>query len=123
MGRLYDALGSRLEHFIDRSTGRGFRSGKPPVQLELSLQLVRTNSIDSIATDATAQNNPGPGRNVGRLFDALGTRIEGLLNRRAGRLKLGPDAVAQKIRNLYQHRDLRRSTEEYETMKKLCVGF
>lgn len=58
-----------------------------------------------MASDATAPNNPGPGRNLGRLYDTLGARLEDFLNSRAGRLELGPDAVAQKIRSLRRYRE------------------
>ncbi len=44
--------------------------------LHLPVKLDRNDSID---TNATGPNNPGPGRNVGRLFDAVGTRIEASL--------------------------------------------
>ncbi len=46
--------------------------------------LEQTESTDSIASDATAPNNPGPGRNVGRLYDTLGSRLEYFLKRRSG---------------------------------------
>ncbi len=69
-----------------------------------SLHLVQSDDTDSIASDATAPNIPGPGRNLGRLFDALGTRLEKFLNRRAGRLNRGPVAVAEEIRNLRRYR-------------------
>jgi len=68
-----------------------------------SLHLIQTDT-DSIASDATAPNIPGPGRNLGRLFDALGMRLENVLNRRAGRLNRGPVALAQEIRDLRRYR-------------------
>ncbi len=107
VGRLYDTLGSRLEHFLKRTYGAGV--GAEQSHAHLGLQLFQTDStdsesIDSIASDATAPNMPGPGRNLGRLLDALGMRLENLLNRRAGRLNRGPVAVAREIHNLRRYR-------------------
>lgn len=129
VGRLYDALGSKFERFLSNTAGVGRESGQSDAQL--SLQLVRTDSPDSIASDATGPNNPGPGRNLGRLLDAVGGRVENLLNGRAGRLKLGPDAVAEEIRTLrrYNYTSTGRkilgfpgipTDEEHVALKKLC---
>lgn len=96
-----------------------------------SLQLTRTESTESIASDATAPDLPGPGRNLGRLFDAVGARIEYHLNSTVGRFKLGPNAIVLEIRNIrcYRHdslgsEDLHNSIvptgKEYCTLKKLC---
>ncbi len=116
VGRLFDALGVRLEYLLNMGAERlghgpsgvaqSIRNHDPcDVQpddqdISESLQLSPTKSLDSIDSNATAPNLPGPGRNVGRLFDALGMRIEYALNRRAGQLRYGPDAIAQDIRNL-----------------------
>lgn len=129
VGRLYDELGARLEHVLKRTSA----VEPQPARLcqgvnAVNAQLDGTDSIDSIATNATAPNLPGPGRNVGRLFDALGAKIEIMMNRRAQRLKLGPDAVAQEIRQLCRYCDVRRAEagqpeatdREYRTTKKLC---
>ncbi|KLO08987.1 hypothetical protein SCHPADRAFT_944005 [Schizopora paradoxa] len=58
-----------------------------------------------MASDATAPNIPGPGRNLGLLFDALGKKFERIVNNWARELKLGPDEVAREIRSLRRHRD------------------
>ncbi len=65
--------------------------------------LVRVDTGSSIASDATADNLPGPGRNVGRLFTWLGRRLESMINTTAGQMNLGPEAVAEKIRLLCRH--------------------
>jgi len=108
------------------------RPEEPYVRPNLELVLIRTESIDS---NATAPNNPGPGRNLGRLLDAVGMRLEYFLNRMAGRLRLGPDETVQKILDLQFRRRLRawedkeviifgdsapHSEEEFRTLKKLC---
>lgn len=130
VGRLYDALGARLEHFLGRTAGRG--RGRPSLTPNLHLPVLLDRN-DSIDTNATGPNNPGPGRNVGRLFDAVGTRIEHLLNKSAGRLKLGPEAVAEEIRNLRRFREtfvlpvghngdgaVLPTDREVRTLKRLC---
>ncbi len=65
--------------------------------------LSRVNTCSSVASDATASNLPGAGRTIGLLLNALGARFETFLNRRAARLRLGPEGVAQKIRDLRGH--------------------
>lgn len=55
------------------------------------------------STNATAPNLPGPGRNVGRLFDWLGGRLESFINKHASQIGCGPQAVADEIRRLRQH--------------------
>ncbi len=46
------------------------------LELEHELHLVQTGaSVSSIASDATAPNLPGPGRNIGNLFDWLGAHL------------------------------------------------
>ncbi|KLO07246.1 hypothetical protein SCHPADRAFT_656886 [Schizopora paradoxa] len=93
--------------------------------------LIRTDTSSSVSTNATAPNQPGPGRLVGRLFDRLGKRIESLLNKRASNLGTGPVPVAQEIRSLRRHRELtllerysmpprKLSEGEAKTLKKLC---
>ncbi len=93
--------------------------------------LVRVQTCSSISTNATAHNLVGPGRNVGLLFDWLGAHLEALMNRRATRLGLGPDAVVEAIRLLLRHREttfterhrlpLKPSTAvEAKKLKKLC---
>ena len=62
-----------------------------------------SDDSESIDTNATAPNNPGPGRNVGLVLDSVGKRIEHALNRTAGRLRLGPVAVAWEIRNVRRY--------------------
>lgn len=43
---------------------------------EDALDLARTETNSSVSTNATAPNLPGPGRNVRRLTEYLGTRLE-----------------------------------------------
>lgn len=124
--RLYDSLGSRFECFLNRTAWLG-GNAEQVRESRLQVQLFRIDTIDTIASDATAPNLPGPGRNLGRLYDAVGERIEHLLNSRAGRLKLGPDALAEAIRCLRRYeegawgRQLAAPTDkEYDTLKKPC---
>ncbi|KLO13893.1 hypothetical protein SCHPADRAFT_940000 [Schizopora paradoxa] len=53
-----------------------------------------TDTCSSISTTATAPNLPGPGRNVGLIFDFLGASLERFMIRRASmRLRLRAEAV------------------------------
>lgn len=92
-----------------------------------SLQLVRTDSIDS---NATGPNNPGPGRNLGRLLDTIGGKFEHFLNSRAGRRGLGPVALAEEIRSIRRenaddrwwrkYKATAPTDAEYVALRKLC---
>lgn len=128
VGRLYDALGVRLERVLKKATGRGHQIPEAILEFDQELDMSDSESID---TNATAPNNPGPGRNVGLLFDAVGKKIELVLNRTAGRLNLGPDAVAWQIRNLRHYREsfivgrdrnkgAPPTYEELRVIKRLC---
>lgn len=99
--------------------------------LDNHLAMTRSDTISSIASDATASNLPGPGRTVGLLFDWLGNRFEVFLNKMATRRGLGPTATAREIRRLRRHYDTsfqsRLATAlcslpqaEVRTLKKLC---
>ncbi len=46
------------------------------------LELVRFDTSSSVDTNATAPNLPGPGRNIGLLFDWLGSGLENAINGR-----------------------------------------
>jgi len=97
------------------------RTEEPYIRPNLEQALIRTESIDS---NAINPNNPGPGRNLGRLYDNLGMRLERFLNRMAGRLKLGPDAALQEILELrrYDRSDEPNplSGEELRILTNLC---
>lgn len=68
-----------------------------------NVALARTDTDSSVSSMATAPNLPGPGRNVGLLFDFLGARVEKFMNARAERHGLGPRAVAEEISRLRRH--------------------
>ena len=70
---------------------------EPYVRPSLSLELTWTDSIESTATGS---NNPGAGRTIGNLFDAVGGQIERFVNEKAGQYKLGPQAIVEDIRKL-----------------------
>ncbi len=112
-----------VSHSLHRTTSIDITMSSDDV-----LELMRIDSIDS---NATADNLPGPGRNIGRLYDWLGPRLERVLSIR--RLKLGydPDTVAQDIRDLCWHNErsivkrhmfpeLGLTNVEKKHLKKLC---
>ncbi|KLO18486.1 hypothetical protein SCHPADRAFT_936160 [Schizopora paradoxa] len=65
-----------------------------------TFELIRTDSIDS---NATAPNLPGPGRIVGLLFDWLGERLEREIRNRVRNIGYDPFKVAQDVRRLCRH--------------------
>lgn len=68
-----------------------------------SAEILELLRIDSIDRNATADNLPGPGRNIGRLYDWLGARLERVLSNRKLKLGHNPDAVAHDIRQVCRH--------------------
>jgi len=59
--------------------------------------------ISSVDSDATADNLPGPGRNLGLLLGYLGRKLERGIGTFAARCGHGPDAVADAIARLRLH--------------------
>ncbi len=59
--------------------------------------------ISSVDSDATADNIPGPGRNLGLLLGYLGRKLERGIGTFAARCGYGPDAVADAIARLRHH--------------------
>lgn len=115
LGNLYDRSGAALESAVKKRTRR-FRTGPEnslnrqvvlysPVIGRHDFHHAQSGSVsnDSIASDATAPNLPGPGRTLGLLLDWLGGHLETFLNLRAHQLRLGPEAVANDIRSLRLH--------------------
>ena len=96
VGRLYDFLGDGLERVLKKTTKQK-RKTLSIIPFKFRQEVDDSESVD---TNATASNNPGPGRNVGLVFESVGKKIEHALNRTAGRLKLGPAVVAWEIRNV-----------------------
>ncbi|KAH8107619.1 hypothetical protein DFH11DRAFT_1168433 [Phellopilus nigrolimitatus] len=55
-------------------------------------------SLDSVSTNATADNLPGPGRTLGLFYSSAGRHLEVQLGKIAGRLGRGPQATAVRIK-------------------------
>lgn len=68
--------------------------------------LIRTDTLSTVSTNATAPNLPGPGRNIGLLLDRVGKHVETIFNKCATRFKMGPVATARKIRQLRRYDEL-----------------
>lgn len=104
LGLLYAHLGRKLEQRI-----HSFASRRKPKQTGNSgptTVLSRIESVDSdgsVDSNATADNLPGPGRNLGRLYVYLGNRFVNSLGRFLARRGHGPDATAQAISLLRRH--------------------
>ncbi|KLO08850.1 hypothetical protein SCHPADRAFT_592897 [Schizopora paradoxa] len=61
---------------------------------------------DTVSTNATAPNLPGPGRNLGLLLDRVGKQVESFMNKCANQSGMGPVATAREIRQLRRYEDL-----------------
>ena len=66
----------------------------------MPLSLIRAETKSSVDTNATAPNQPGPGRTVGLMYDFLGEILEKSLNNLATTRGATPDAIVLKIRSL-----------------------
>ncbi|KLO10287.1 hypothetical protein SCHPADRAFT_942953 [Schizopora paradoxa] len=55
--------------------------------------LTRIDTVSSIASDATTDNQPGAGRTLGVLYGRLGSELESALNRHAERLGVGSNTL------------------------------
>ncbi|KLO06431.1 hypothetical protein SCHPADRAFT_986440 [Schizopora paradoxa] len=64
--------------------------------------ILRINTGITQSTNATASNLPGPGRNIGRLFNWLGGRLEFMVNKQATQLASKPREIAEEIRTMRQ---------------------
>lgn len=103
VGNLFDWLGSGLESTFNEYTAKFFKEPIVDVHDSLSLELRKVDTSSSIDSNATAPNLPGPGRNLGRLYDWLGSRVEKSLNTRAATYSCNPMAIAQNIRQVCHH--------------------
>ncbi|KLO06426.1 hypothetical protein SCHPADRAFT_1002353 [Schizopora paradoxa] len=95
------------------------------------IPISRTDTQSTDSTNATAPNLPGPGRNLGRLLDSVGKRLEFFLSKCATRFGIDPVAVAREIRLLrrteeltiaerYSQSSCQLSNREVKILKKLC---
>lgn len=57
------------------------------------------DAISIISSNATEDNLPGPGRTLGSVYSSIGKQLEGLLNTFAEKQRLGPIAVADRVRS------------------------
>ncbi|KLO18107.1 hypothetical protein SCHPADRAFT_936566 [Schizopora paradoxa] len=103
MGRLFDTIGGKIERVINETAGR-YKIGPKASEGEHCKELdtlsnfsAELTETDSIASDATAPNIPGPGRIIGLLYDAAGSKMERFVNRTAGLYRLGPQAIVEDI--------------------------
>ncbi|KLO06651.1 hypothetical protein SCHPADRAFT_682872 [Schizopora paradoxa] len=85
--------------------GNGPTMGLPGTSASamVTIPLHRTASISTISTNATADNLPGPGRNVGLLFGWIGGHLEVRLGRVMSHRGYGPDAVANTLARVRRH--------------------
>ncbi len=131
LGRLYDTLGDGLvTHLHKRLTRRGYGPGAVSRKVVVKQTILSSDSVD---TDATAPNLPGPGRTVGLFFDWLGGKLEGQLGHLMERRGYGPEATMAKIlamrgrwrtfrdgERVYSRNDKENLGEEHRKLLKYC---
>ncbi|KLO16627.1 hypothetical protein SCHPADRAFT_926465 [Schizopora paradoxa] len=99
---LYALLGQKLESRMNSFASRRKNRQDPAATLH------RVDSVDSngsIDSNSTADNLPGPGRNLGKLYVHLGEKLVNSLGKFLARRGYGPEATAQAISALRQHED------------------
>ncbi|THH07967.1 hypothetical protein EW145_g3035 [Phellinidium pouzarii] len=87
VGNIYGSLGVHIERRFNSSVRH------ETVLAEVSEKL----TMESISTNATADNLPGPGRILGNIYGFLGVRLERQLGRLADKMGYGPRATAIRI--------------------------
>ncbi|KLO13160.1 hypothetical protein SCHPADRAFT_380623 [Schizopora paradoxa] len=131
LGRLYDTLGDGLLSQIQKGmTRRGFGPGAVSRKVVMKQTMLSSDSID---TDATAPNLPGPGRTVGMFFDWLGGKLENQLGILMERRGYGPEATMAKIltmrgrwrtyregERVYIRNNMEIQSEEHRKLLKYC---
>ncbi|KLO05264.1 hypothetical protein SCHPADRAFT_947058 [Schizopora paradoxa] len=100
VGLLLTYLGSELEDAINQRAGR-LRDGSNAL-----VQLARVDTISTIDSDATIDDQPGAGRTVGRFLGSVGVKLENAMNKKAERAGLGPKAIADEICRICGHREI-----------------
>lgn len=96
LGNAYDVSGRFLESRLAAFLSRRSSSGKAKwTQNSFNPDAMR--SYDTISTNATADNLPGPGRVLDLAYQRGGRILEFYLSRVANRAGFGPDAVVRRI--------------------------
>lgn len=79
-------------------------------------------TLCSIASsNETADDLPGPGRTLGKLYSFIGTKIERGLGRAAERIRYGPRATALKILKIQENKMLLPAPTRRKRLEKNCV--
>lgn len=72
------------------------------------------------SSNETADDLPGPGRTLGKLYGFLGQRIESGLGRAAERMGYGPKVTALKIQRLQRGEVLLSASARRKQLEKNC---
>ncbi|KLO04403.1 hypothetical protein SCHPADRAFT_989699 [Schizopora paradoxa] len=91
---------SSLPTPISRTMPLFSRRQKEPHMIHSDVEVVGLSRVDTISTVdslATIDNQPGAGRTVGLLYTYLGSELEDAINKRAERLGLGSNAPAAQL--------------------------
>ncbi|KLO18446.1 hypothetical protein SCHPADRAFT_886159 [Schizopora paradoxa] len=85
------SITGRFETAVHQIRNEDIMNSTPNIYLDLS----RIDSSSSIDSNATAPNLPGPGRNVGNLYDGLGGKLESVMNNYAARFRRSSSRTTQ----------------------------
>lgn len=96
LGNAYDVSGRFLESRLAAFLSKRSSSGKEK-RSQNSFNPDAMRSYDTISTNATADNLPGPGRVLDLAYQRGGRILEFHLSRVANRAGFGPDAVVRRI--------------------------
>jgi hypothetical protein len=99
---LYQAGGRKLEGMLNRLVGNLLQKtsdsnkiyegdASPPSELR------RANTVESIDTEATESDLPGPGRGLDKLYQFAGRKLERTIGEMADGLGFGPAAAERKL--------------------------
>lgn len=105
LGLLYKHFGRRIEGPINRFAASRRPAARATIGRTRSSTELSDSSSSSVSTNATADDNIGPGRVLGLLFDHLGRKLEALINRTAIEGGLGPDAAHDRIQQRIKTED------------------
>lgn len=72
----------------------------------------------AVSSNETADNLPGPGRNLGNLYISAGRKLENGFEMTAVRMGRGPNAIAVKIQMILEDKSLRSSARRKKIKRK-----
>lgn len=97
LDQLYQRGGRRIEHAVGAIAKRIIEHRQPTTNANAQNQIISLPRVDTISTNATEDDRPGPGRGLGKLYDMGGKKVERMLGNFSERIGLGPMAAARRF--------------------------